>query len=383
MPDTQKKKILYVITKGNFGGAQRYVFDLATHLPKDQFEGVVAFGEGKTLGEKLTSAGIRTISISSLKRDIGIFSDIRAFFSLLSIIKKEKPHVVHLNSSKVGVLGVLVVRLLNLFKLNPNTPKPKAIFTGHGWAFNEERSLFTKLIFYKLYWLIIMLSHSTIAVSERTKDQVAWMPFLKKKVRVIRNGIESFDLLPKPDARKILAPQLTERTWIGTISELHKSKGLDYLLRAFQNIPEKFANVALVVIGAGDEEENLKSLAHDLNLEHKVLFTGFIPDAKQYLSAFDIFTLTSRTEALPYAPLEAGLANLPVIASWVGGIPEIITNEESGLLIDPTNAEKLSSVLERLIVDDVTRNSLGKSLHDEVLKSYSLTQMIQETTSLY
>ncbi len=383
MPETKKKKILYVITKGNFGGAQRYVFDLATHLPKDQFEAVVVFGEGKTLGEKLESAGIRTISISSLKRDIGIFSDIRAFFSLLSVIKKEKPHVVHLNSSKAGVLGVLAVRVLNLFTLGPNTHKPKAIFTGHGWAFNEERSLFTKIIFYKIYWLIIVLSHNTIAVSERTKDQVAWMPFLKKKIHVIKNGIESFEIIPKLDARKVLAPELNERTWIGTISELHKSKGLDYLLKAFQNIPEKFANVALVIVGAGEEEKSLKDLTEELHLENKVVFTGFISDAKKYLSAFDVFTLTSRTEALPYAPLEAGLANLPVVASWAGGIPEIIVNEESGLLIDVANTEKLSGALERLIVDDVTRNSLGQSLHDEVLKSFSLTRMVEKTTKLY
>lgn len=382
MPETKKKKILYVITKGNFGGAQRYVFDLATHLQKDQFEAVVVFGEGKTLGEKLAQAGIRTISISSLRRDIGIFSDIRAFFSLLSVIKKERPHVVHLNSSKAGALGVFAVRLLNLFTLGP-TYKPRAIFTGHGWAFNEERSFFTKLVFYKLYWFIILLSHSTIAVSERTKDQVVWMPFLKKKIHVIKNGIESFEIIPKLDARKVLAPKLTERTWIGTISELHKSKGLDYLLKAFQNIPEKFANVALIIVGAGDEEKSLKDLTEDLHLENKVVFTGFIPDAKKYLSAFDVFTLTSRTEALPYAPLEAGLANLPVIASWAGGIPEIIVNEESGLLIDVANTEKLSGALERLIVDDVTRNSLGQSLHDEVLKSFSLTHMVEKTTKLY
>jgi len=378
-----KKKILYVITKGNFGGAQRYVFDMVTHIPKDLFEPVVVFGEGKTLGEKLTGAGVRTIAIPSLKRDVGIFSDIRAFFALLSVIKNEKPHIVHLNSSKAGLLGVLAVRVLNVFSLSTNGYKPKAIFTGHGWAFNEERALITKIIFYKLYWLIVMLSYKTIAVSERTKDQIAWMPFLKKKIYVVRNGIEAFDTLPKLDARKALAPNLTEKTWIGTISELHKSKGLDYLLKAFQNIPPKFANVSLVVVGAGEEEKNLKSLVNELDLEHKVVFTGFIPDAKKYLSAFDIFTLTSRTEALPYAPLEAGLASLPIVASWAGGIPEIITNEESGLLVDVTNVEKLSGALEQLIVDETRRKTLGASLQGEVSKSFTLEQMITQTTHLY
>jgi glycosyltransferase involved in cell wall biosynthesis len=369
-----KKKILYVITKGNFGGAQRYVFDLATHLPIDRFESVVAFGEGETLGKKLIEAGIRTIQVPSLKRDIWIFSDIVAFFALWKIILKEKPHVLHLNSSKAGGLGVVVGRMSRV---------PRIIFTGHAWAFNEERSFFVKIVLLKIYWWIIKLSHKTIAVSGRTADQVSWMPFIKKKVSVIYNGVETFETLSQTDARKKLDPDTVERTWIGTVSELHRSKGLDYLIGAFAVVAEKFANVALIIVGGGEQEKKLKEQAEKLGLEKRVVFAGFVPDARKYLKAFDVFTLTSRTEAFPYAPLEAGLANVPVVASWAGGIPEIITNKESGFLIDPTKTNELAEILEQLIVEPRLGQETAKELYEKVSKKFTIEQMVQKTIALY
>jgi glycosyltransferase involved in cell wall biosynthesis len=362
-----KKKILYFITKGNFGGAQRYVFDLATNIPKEKFDVVVAHGEGETLKNNLEKEGIRTIQIKSLNRNISLLKDILALFEIIKIIKNERPNVVHLNSSKIGGLGSLAVRILNLFSFIRHSSFPiRSVFTGHGWAFNEERSFFQKVIIYFLHWVTVILSHATIAVSERTANQIKVLPFIKKKIKTIHNGINSFDLNGESDSRNILAPQIYEKIWIGTISELHKNKGLDYLLRAFAILKSKYANVALVIVGGGEEEENLKSLTDELGLKDKVAFVGFKADARKYLKAFDIFTLSSRTEAFPYAPLEAGIASLPVVASWVGGIPEIITNNESGLLVDPENTEKL-----------------GESLNTQILKEFSIKKMIEETVALY
>lgn len=370
----ERKKVLYVITKGNFGGAQRYVFDLATHLPKEIYEPVVVYGEGENLGIKLSEAGIKTIQIPSLKRDVWVLSDLVAFFALWKIIRKEKPSVLHLNSSKAAGLGAIAGRISRV---------PKIIFTGHGWAFNEERSLFSRMVLYKLYWWIIKLSHKTIAVSGRTADQVSWMPFIKKKISVIYNGVEAFDTLTQTVARKKLGPDVTERIWIGTISELHRNKGLDYLIDAFAVITEKFANVALVIVGGGEQEENLKAQTEALGLAKRITFTGFIPDAKKYIKAFDIFTLTSRTEALPYSPLEAGFANVPVVASWAGGIPEIITNKESGLLVDPSKTEELVGALEQLILEPKLGLKIAKEFKEKIDKKFSLEEMMTKTIELY
>lgn len=371
---TPKKKVLYVITKGNFGGAQRYVYDLATHIPKREFEPVVVFGEGGVLGEKLDEAGIRTIHIKSLKRNIGFFSDIAAFFAIWSVIRKERPDVLHLNSSKAGILGTIAGRLSGTTHI---------IFTTHGWAFNEERSWFMKLVLLKIYWWIIILSHKTIAVSKRTADQISHLPFLKKKITVIYNGIEMFPLASQSEARAILAPGAVERIWIGTIAELHPSKGLDYLIQAFAPLPKKYANVALVIVGSGEERKSLVARVDKLGMHDKVIFAGFKKDARTYLSAFDIFTLTSRTEAFPYAPLEAGMAHLPVVASWAGGIPEIIEHTVSGMLVDPTQTEQLTNTLDDLIAQKDLRIRLGEALYKKVSQEFTLTKMIQETLKLY
>ena len=126
------KKILFVITKSNWGGAQKYVYDLANelHRPNAEFEVAVAFGQEGQLAGKLREAGITTHPIRSLQRDVSVIADIKSFFELLRLFKTQKPDIAHLNSSKVGGLGALAARVAGV---------PKIIFTVHGWPFWETR----------------------------------------------------------------------------------------------------------------------------------------------------------------------------------------------------------------------------------------------------
>jgi glycosyltransferase involved in cell wall biosynthesis len=164
--DTPRKKILLLITKSTQGGAQRYVFDLATALPAQQYDVVVAVGGEGELGDNLKKAGLKVYSLKSLKRNISITDDIRAFFSLLKIIRKERPDILHINSSKAGAFGTLIGRILRV---------PKIIFTSHGWAFNEDRPKWQKIVLKTIHWITIMLSHVTIVVARGTKAQMQWM----------------------------------------------------------------------------------------------------------------------------------------------------------------------------------------------------------------
>ena len=129
---TSTKKVLYVITKSVWGGAQRYVFDLATNLPKDQFEIVAAAGGEGPLFDKLHNAGIRTINTPSLERDVHILNETSVFWQLLKIFHTEKPDILHLNSTKIGALGALAAFLYKLLTLNF---KLLTVFTVHGWGF--------------------------------------------------------------------------------------------------------------------------------------------------------------------------------------------------------------------------------------------------------
>src|SRR3989338_2523185 len=158
-----RKKVLFVITKSNWGCAQRYVYDLATHLPQETFDPVVALGGSGMLKTRLEEAGIRTISIPSLERDINLIKELQSLKYLWHIFHQEHPDIIHLNSSKIGGLGSVVAayfrlylkcqQLFNIFlskskktTLNTNSCSLITIFTVHGWAFNEERNFVTRHI---------------------------------------------------------------------------------------------------------------------------------------------------------------------------------------------------------------------------------------------
>ncbi len=366
-------KILYGITKSNMGGAQRYVFDLATEAESAGHEVAVMCGEGGVLVEKLREKGIRVIEIKGLKRDISLVDELRSFHFIFRTLWEERPDVFHSNSSKMGGIGNLAARLAGVKKI---------IFTSHGWAFNEPRPWWQKIIIKSLTWLTILLSHKTICVSDKTKKDISGWPFIKNKLIVIRNGIEKFELLPRNEARRALGIHENDTLVVGTLSELHPVKGLDVLLEAFGKFSRKNDGI-LVIIGDGEIRENLEDFVEHLGIGNRITFTGYLPDAKRYLMAFDIFCLPSRSEALPYALLEAGLSARPIIATKVGGIPEVIENGLSGALVEPNDSETLFSTLILLSNDSELRKRLGTALKETVEQKFSLEQMFKKTVALY
>ena len=374
-PNHKKTKVCLAITKGVWGGAQEYVYTIATSLPQERFDVVVICGEGDALPNKLAEWGVRIIRLNSMQRDISVLKEIKSFFDLKNIIETEKPDVLHLNSSKMGLVGSIIGRMCHV---------PKIIFTAHGWASSESRPWIQKKFFALLHWKTILFSHTTIAVSEHTKNVMRGFPWIRHKIVVIHNGIPPFTPLDQSAAREKIQLMTGDRhvptIWVGTISELHTNKGLDYLIRATQKLPD---SVGVFVIGEGEERKNLTNLIQTLHVESKVHILGRIPDARTLLSAFDIFTLTSRKEGLPYTILEAGLAGLPVIASSVSGIPEIIENNTSGVLVTPGNINQIQNSLVQLIEHPETRRNLGENLRKTVTERFSQKEMIEKTIALY
>ena len=382
-----EKKILYFITKSNFGGAQRYVYDLATAMPKDSYKVTVLMGGKGLLKEKLESEGVRTITLPQLERDIHVWNDIKTFFALIQLLRKERPDIIHLNSSKAGILGALATRLCNLSKVKGQ--RSKVIFTAHGWAFNENRPSLEKLFFLLLHWKTILFSHRTIMVSETTKKQVAFLPFIRKKIIVIPNSIKKPTFETRESARSFLASRSeglrfgSERLWIGSIAELHTTKGLSYAISALALLKERIPNVAYVIVGEGEERQNLEQEIKRHGLEKNVFLAGFIENAARYLSAFDIFLLPSLSEASPYAPLEAGYAKLPIVASKVGGIPELITNKKSGILVEARDSHVIAESIGELASHPQLQKKYGEELCRFIEKNLPFEAMIQKTIEIY
>lgn len=367
-------KILFGITKSNFGGAQRYVFDLATEFKKQGHDISVVCGDHGALITKLKYEKIYPYSIPTLVRDVSFINDIKSFFSLLRYLRKHKPDVFHVNSSKMGAMGALVGRIVGVKKI---------IYTVHGLAFKEKRPWLQKKIIKFIYFLTIKASHKTIYVAEKIKTDLGNFKSVVNKIVVIHNGIREWDLKDREMAREILAPgSLPQTVIVSAFSELHKIKGLDILIKAW----EKFItgrNAKLILVGEGQEKESLEKLISDLGLGNSITLTGYIDNAKQYLLGLDIFIMPSRSEVMPYALLEAGLSERAVIATTVGGIPEVITDKIDGFLIPPKNIEAIINSLISLYDNPVDRKQLGERLKINIKENFSLEKMIKKTLETY
>lgn len=379
-----KIKILYIITKSNWGGAQRYVYDLALGLPQDKFEIAVAAGESGLLMEKLNEARVRTISIPFLQRDVNIIKEFLSFFALIKIFNSERPDVIHLNSTKIGGLGAVAARLLSLIMRY----KSFVIFTAHGWGFNEDRPLALRIIIFLAQWITVLFSNIVICVSKDVFRQGMYFPFSRNKLRMIDLAVAEPSYFTKKAAQSKLQTLLNKTNFvnrefplIGCIAELTKNKGLTYLIDAVGQLPT--SDFQLLILGEGEDRKKLQLQISNLRLQDKVFLLGFVPEAARYLKAFDIFVLPSITEAGAYVLHEAACAELPAVATKVGGIPGIIKDGENGFLVPSKNPDALAEALKKLLDDGDLRKQMGKKNHEIISPKFSLDRMLKETIDIY
>ncbi len=308
MNANRPKKILFLITKSNWGGAQRYVFDLATGLPSDRFEAAVAFGTPGLLADRLAEAGVRTITIPSLGRDLSLTRDVRSIVELLRLFRRERPDVVHLNSSKAGGIGALAARLAGV---------PRIIFTAHGWPFAEKRNLAWRAFAFLGSWATALLAHAVITVSARDEQLGKRMPFCAHKMLLIHNGIDL--AMPLGSGERIRSAFPPGAHITGTIGELTHNKNQIALIEEARRDPSRY----VAIVGEGEERGALEAAIRRYGLGERVKLFGFIP-AREVLPGFDTFALPSLKEGLPYVLIEARAAGLPIVANRVGGVGEIL-----------------------------------------------------------
>lgn len=373
-------KILYVITKANFGGAQRYVYELATDMYASGHTVTVAFGEKGALHDMLAEARIRTISIPSLQRDISIFKELKVARDLWRLYRDECPDVVHLNSSKAGGIGALVARLRGI---------PRIVYTAHGWAFWEQhRSFIWRALAWIASWVTVLLSHRVIVVSKHDACH-AQMPFCAHKFEIIHTAVPAIAGLSRTDARNALFSSEDcalhkNDHWLTTTAELTQNKNLFVAIDAVTSFNASHdQKIFYCIMGEGELHGALTEHIQKKGVQSHVTLLGYVADARIYLKAFDIFLLSSKKEGLPYALLEAGVAGLPTIASRVGGIPEVITDGENGLLINPFDTTTITQALATLTHSAADSETLGARLQQTVTKNFSLNRMLSATEALY
>ncbi len=355
--------MLFLITKATWGGAQRYVYDLATHLPPEKFAPSVAYGMHGKLAEILADKNIPICPIPALNRNVALFSDIASFFQIVKLLKKVRPDVLHLNSSKAAALGALAARLCGVKRI---------IFTAHGWPFKENRNPTARAAIYFISWLTALLSHTTIVVSKTDEDLGKKMLFVSRKIHYIPLGIETPQFLPREDASRSLSIT-TPSPRIITIAELTRNKGLSYALEAIAHLKKQGLDVSYFIVGEGEDRADLIERVRELQVQDRVFFLGAIPSAATYLNAFDIFLLPSIKEGMPYVLLEAASAGLPIIATRVVD-PPFAEQYPLCEIVAPADPRALASAIDRVrAVYTERRESLPSRLND----------MITSTTAVY
>lgn len=374
-------KILYLITKSNWGGAQRHVYDLAVAMKARGHDVSVALGGNGMLKTHLENAGIFTHPINTLGRDISTGKDAGSLKEIMAIIRHRKPDILHVHSPKAAGLGSVAGRLLRV---------PSIVHTVHGWAFNEDRSFVQRGSIAFFSWLTMIFCHTTILLSEREYIQALHFPWVKKKLLLISPGIRPPIFLSIDGAKQLIAKHIGmnvaefgKKTVIGTIAELHPNKGLTYLINAFIPILEQFPQTALVIIGDGQDRTSLENLIRSKNLEGHVFLAGYIDQAAEYIKAFTVFALSSIKEGMPYAILEAGAANVAVVATTVGGIPELVEDMRSGVLVRPRNVRELSHAISFMVEHPDERRKYATALKERVLTEFSIDSMVAKVEELY
>ncbi|PIR97611.1 MAG: hypothetical protein COT91_00465 [Candidatus Doudnabacteria bacterium CG10_big_fil_rev_8_21_14_0_10_41_10] len=370
----QQIKILYIVTQGNWGGAQKYVFDMSKSVSVD-YSVVVASGiENDTLGKKITDQGIKYVGLKHLVRNINPIKDFKAIKEIANLIKKERPDVVHLNSSKAGVLGSIAAQSADV---------KKVIFTMHGLVLNEPLNPVKKLIYLIAERLSARFTDELIAVSEKDKQSaIKYAVKSAKHISVIHIGIglKSLEFFPKDKARLELGLD-PNKTIVGTIADFYPAKGLPYLIDAAKKLIAEKPDLQFVLIGrSGPDKKKIKLLAEKLG--DKFIIRENLDQASQYLKAFDIFVLPSVKEGLPYTILEAMAAGLPIVATKVSGVPDVLEHERSALLVEPANSDKLVDSIHLLLSSEQLINTLSTNAKNRVA-DFSLDKMVAETKNIY
>ncbi len=376
-----KKKILFISTKSVWGGAQRYIADLIDYLPRDCFEIVVAAGGKGPFYAKVIERGIAYHEIAGLERNINPFKEIIAFFRILSIIRKIKPDILHLNSSKAAFLGAYAGWLARV---------PKIISSTHGWPFLEERPKIERIALKLLTKIGIWPQDAVICVSQfdysiGVHEHIA----SQRKLISIQNGIDpkKHVFLERHQARGKLYEKIhlapNNYFIVGTIAEYTKNKGLSYLIEAAAHVVKIEPHTIFLLMGWGEEKYFLERKIESHGLQKNVFLIEFLPEAFSYLKALDIFILPSLKEGFAYSLLEASLAELPIITTSVGGNPEIVENLKNGLLVDPRSPHDIINAISYLMRNPVDRAALGGAARRKVASEFSIETMVKKTIAVY
>jgi glycosyltransferase involved in cell wall biosynthesis len=383
-------KVIHVITRFDKGGAAENTFLTVKGLEAIGYEVILIRGlsyesnmgpaETKAVEKCLEDAdrsGVKILTLPELVRRIYPLDDLKTLYKLITIFSEERPHIVHTHTSKAGFLGRWAARLAGVHVI---------IHTPHGHVFWGYFNKWKTKAYIFLERLTATITDRIVTLTGQEKrDHLRYHIAHENKFTVIHSGVDLSrfsDSQVDPDAVKKRL-EIPKGTFVvGTVGRLTHIKGHKYLIEAARKILLTRPDMTFIFLGDGELINDLKAQAASLGIYDKVKFLGWREDVAEVMATFDLFVLPSLNEGMGKVLVEAMAMGKPIIASKVGGVSDLVKNEENGLLVPPEDAEAIARSISILHSDPMKRKAMGEK-GKAIAVEYGADSMVQKINRLY
>jgi len=372
MAMSSKIKIAYIITSSGVGGAEKILYHTVTGLDYNQYSvSIFTLKEKGVTAKELEKLGIEVHCLHMANKEgfMGWLISTITLLKLFSYLRRLKPTIIHSFLFRANILARLAGYLTGV----PIIISSIRVMGGG------------KRYFHYLERMTSFMVDHYITVSKNVKKYIVDKSKISvNKISVIYNGVKVRDRNSlKLQNVKLPFDIKPEDKILITVGRLHKQKGHYYLIHAILKVGKEVSNIKLLIIGEGEEENNLKNLTESLDLTDKVIFMGVRFDVESIISTAKLFVLPSLWEGMPNVLLEAMAAEKPVVATEVGGVAELVINGETGLLVPSRDSGALASAIIDLLQNDLKAKRMGRNGRIRVEKKFNISKTLKETENLY
>ncbi len=375
-----KVRVLRLISRLNVGGPAHHVLLLAQRLDPDQYETLLVAGQ-EPQGEQRAELWIAAYQVPvhylpALQREPGLWHDLRTLVALWRLIRRYKPHLIHTHTAKAGALGRLAAWLAGV---------PVRVHTYHGHSLEGYFSPIVSWLYLQAERLLARITHAIVAISERQRRDLVerFRVAPAHKVRVIPLGFD-LERLERYDAQRVTELRTmwlggASGPLLGWIGRLVPIKRVDKLLQALAQLKHAHAGVRLVIVGEGPERPKLEGLVQKLQLTDRVYWAGLRWDMPEVLRALDAVLLVSDNEGTPVTLIEALACGVPVAATPVGGVPDLLEEGRWGYLLHEPLSESLAAFLSQL----PQARAQAQAAQLTIRQRYHASRLVQDIQALY
>ncbi len=381
--------VLHIITRLDGGGSARNTLLTVLGHDRERFRvglvcGRLDGGTGEEAAmsasdrEQLCQAGVLLFEVPTLVRDMSPTRDLRAVLALWRLLRQERPALVHTHTSKAGAVGRLAAWLARV---------PVVIHTPHGHIFYGYYGPVISWVIRLVERVLARITDRIVTLTERGSDEHVRLGIAgADKFVAIPSGIalsafRSVRIDPVVKRKELGIP--TDGPVIGTVGRLVPIKGHEWLLKAAPLVLAEFSDATFVFLGDGPLMGRLQQVAAELGISRHVRLLGARTDVPECLAMFDVFAFPSLNEGMGRALVEAMAMAVPVVATRVGGIPDVVVDGETGLLVPPQDAEALATAILELLRDPQKRAAFGDAARHCVDDRFDAATMVRSIERLY